>query len=312
MKSTFKTIILSMGLLFVLFLSGCSSREVPQAHKGRMFEKTGSALLYMGKVGFSGSILEPGTYYTGWYNEIKLLDCAVKTQKEPLKAQTKDGVQYDLDIYVRYGANCAEAKVVESILSTLSPVPAGEVPKGMDEHYASSTITAEQLYVTFIRPALGEAARESVSPYIANDINEKREVIFGEIKKRFEGILAKQQPRMVIIADTNLSNMDYPQDMKNANVERAVQATLSQKAIAERQRVTEEITTANMRKQLAESQASNEAARIEKVGAALDRYPGFLQYQLQEAMPGIYEKAGEKGNMVITAPSPTLMLPAKK
>jgi hypothetical protein len=54
-----------------------------------------------------------------------------------------------------------------------------------------------------------------------------------------------------------------------------------------------------------------EAARIAEIGRALADNPSFLQYDMQQKMPGIYKEAGATGNMVITVPSPTILLQGK-
>ena len=94
--------------LAALSLIGCSSQDVPPAHKGRMFDKTGGAALWVGGRGFEGPILGPGTYYTGIYPEIRMVECGQRTVKESLTALTKDGVQFSLDVYVSYSAACDE------------------------------------------------------------------------------------------------------------------------------------------------------------------------------------------------------------
>jgi hypothetical protein len=83
------------------------------------------------------------------------------------------------------------------------------------------------------------------------------------------------------------------------------------KAIAERERVKAEIETSVFKRQLAESEGAEAAAKIDKIGAALRRNPEYLQFDMQEKMPDIYKWAGSHGNLVITAPNPTLTLPAK-
>ena len=83
------------------------------------------------------------------------------------------------------------------------------------------------------------------------------------------------------------------------------------KAIAERERVKAEIETSAMRRQLAENEGAEAAAKIDQVGAALRRNPQYLQFDLQEKLPEIYRSAGIAGNMVITAPNPTLLMPPK-
>lgn len=291
---------------------GCSSQEVPPAHKGRMFDKTGAWALWIGGKGFTGPILGPGVYYTGIYPEVRMLDCSQKTVKESMNALTKDGVQFNLDVYISYSANCDEEQAVNFLLEHLTPEADPEPVKGQEQAPAVKsdklTITSSQVYRVYIRPAIGEAVRESVAAEIANDINSKRESLFSNIKLGFEHSLNKQSPKLIQINTLNLSNLDFPDQMDKANTERAVQAILKDKAVAERARVEAEIETTKMRKQLAENETNNEVVRIDGIGAALKRNPEYLTFDLQQKLPEIYVKAGEKGNLVITAPSPNLLI----
>jgi regulator of protease activity HflC (stomatin/prohibitin superfamily) len=305
MKRVPRLILALCALPAALSLLGCQSDDVPQAHRGQMFDRTGGLALWTGGDGFEGPVLGPGTYFTGLYDEVRTVECATMTERESLTSLTKDGVQFGVDIYVRYSANCIDT-VVEQILKS---IPADE-PKESPRF-----VSAKKLYVTFVRPALGEAIRESFSPHIANDVNEKREQILTDIRRRFLELMKPKEGALALIEihDLNLSNMDYPDELDHANSARAVQAVLKDKAIAERDRVTAETETAEMRKLLAQKEGAAEAAKIDEIGAALRRNPQYLTFDLQQKMPEIYKAAGDKGNMVIAAPSPQLILstPAK-
>ena len=286
-----------MMITALLSLFACNSADIPQAYKGRMFDRTGILAGFTGGNGFDGPVLGPGTYFTGLYDELRMIDCSIGSVKEPMSALTRDGVQFGLDIYVRYRADCSD-EIVSKTLDAVAPGPNGY-------------ITAEQLYNTFVRGALGEAVRENISPHNANDLNNKREDILAGIRKRFLDLLASRPQNFIAIDEINLSNMDFPEEMDHANTERAVQSVLKDKAIAERERVAAEIETADKKRELAQKEGQIEAARITEIGRALAENPAFLQYDLQQKMPGIYKEAGEKGNMVIAAPSPELMLNGK-
>ena len=82
------------------------------------------------------------------------------SMKESLDTLTRDGVHFGFDISVRFAADCSD-KSVQTALATISP------DKG-------STISTQYLYETFIRPGIGESVREVVSPYRANELNEKQ------------------------------------------------------------------------------------------------------------------------------------------
>ena len=289
----------SRNALFValgLALTGCASADIPQAYKGQMFGRTGPLSFYSGRTGFYGPVLGPGTHFTGTYDELRSVDCSTMTRREPLTALTKDGVQFGLNIYVRFSADCSDDGV-KALLTELPPDASGSIP-------------VMRVYETFVQPAVGEAVREVVSPYRANDINEKREQILLEIRKRFLEIVARREKNAARVYEVNLSNLDFPDQMDDANTDRAVQAILKDKAIAERERVTAEIETMTMRRQLSQREGEAEAAKIDAIGAALHRNPDYLQFDLQAKMPEIYRVAGAAGNLVITAPNPSIVATA--
>jgi hypothetical protein len=172
-------------VLVMLGLVGCS-QSVPQAHKGRRFDSTGPAVLWLTATGFQGSILGPGTYYTGMYGGMRLVHCGQVTHKETLPALTKDGVQFGLDVYIRMSAKCDDPVSVKYLLEEVSPAPFanGNPQKGIPPS-DGQTITNAQIYGNYVRPAIGEAVRSAVSPFVANDINPKRELVFAQIQKGF-------------------------------------------------------------------------------------------------------------------------------
>ncbi len=290
------------------FITGCGSQNVPQAHRGRKFDKTGLAALWIGGGGFEGPILGPGTYYTGIYPEVLMVDCSQRTIKEPLTALTKDGVQFNLDIYVRFSANCDENAAVETLLATLSPANVAVDPKAAKDENTDPiepnpelTITSRQVYATYLRPALGEAVRESVSPFIANDVNVKREEIFEQIKLKFSEQVSKTKVKFVSVHGINLSNLGFPEQLVHANTDRATQSVLKDKSIAEREKVQAEIETAKLDivKQEVEAQAT--AKKIDTIGAALHRNP---EYYIRD----VYAYAAEKGGSVMLPNNPNVIL----
>ena len=284
-------------LPLALTLIGCASQDIPQAFRGRMFHRTGPFAFYGGGNGFDGPVLDPGTYYTGSYDELHMVQCTVVTLREPLNALTKDGVQFRVDVYIRYSANCSDPSVVK-ILKNMAPDNSG-------------TVSAAQLYEVYVRPTLLEVVREVVSPFKANDINDQRETVLQSIRDRFMARMQKVGQDMVSVHDISLANLDFPEEMDRANVDRAVQAVLRDKAIAERGRVEAEIETAKLRIQLSEQEAQSAAVRVMRVGDMLKKYPEYLQFDLQSKMPDIYRQAGAAGNLILAAPNP-VMIPAMK
>ncbi|HEU4404517.1 MAG TPA: SPFH domain-containing protein [Polyangiaceae bacterium] len=277
-------------------LGGCATFDIPQAHKGRMFARTGFWSFYSGQTGFRGPVLGPGTYFAGVYNDYRTIDCSTTTVQTPLDTLTRDGVHFGFTVVVRYSADCSD-RAVERLLGTLTPDREG------------SAISPGKIFQTYIQPAIGEAAREYVSPLRANELNERQAEVTAGIRRRFFEIMNTRERLAVVVHEMNLVELTFPKEMDAANLERAVQAVLRDKAIAERERVTAEIETTRMRRELAEREAEVAAARIQKIGEALRKNPDYLQYDLQQKLPDIYREAGQRGNLILAAPNAVVAPP---
>jgi hypothetical protein len=304
---------LTMLLLTTLLVVGCSSQDIPQAHKGRMFDKTGLLAFYTGGRGFEGPILGPGTVYTGLYPEIRMLDCSTRTIKEPMTSMTKDGVQFAVDVYVSFSANCDDETAVRTLLEKLAPLGrvAVEAPgtstdeKDPTETDPERTVTSRQVYNTFVRPALGEAARQAISSYPANDLNSHRDELFNRITEKLTADLAanekEKKPKLVTIYSLNLSNFKLPEEMAAAAADRATQQVLRDKSIAEQEAVKAATDTAKLKVAQAEAEAESEAAKIRVVGKALHDNP---EYYVRD----VYYYAADKGGSVVLPQDPRVIL----
>lgn len=270
--------------------AGCASMDIPQAHRGRMFSRTGLLALYTGSDGISGPVRDPGSHFVGIYNELRTVDCSTKTVTESLDTLTRDGVHFGFDIAIRFSADCSD-EGVKILLGQIAPTD-------------GQNIGTDQIFGTFIQPAIGEAARELVAPLRANELNEKQGIVATGVKKRFSELMTQREKQHVLVYEVNVVNFHFPPALDSANLERASQSLLRDKAIAERERVSAEAETMVVRKQLALAEAEVATAKIERIGEALAKYPLYLQYDLQLKLPEIYDKAGQRGNLVLAAPSP--------
>ncbi|MBI5533879.1 MAG: hypothetical protein HY898_14250 [Deltaproteobacteria bacterium] len=268
--------------------TGCATQDIMQAHRGRIFSRTGLLALYSSSNGLSGPVLNPGTHFLGLYNELRIVDCSTATVRESLDTMTRDGVHFGFDVVTRFSADCTD-EGISKLLNTLTP-DSGE------------TITTKQIYETFIKPGIGEVAREFVSPLRANDLNEKQSEVTTNIKKRFNNIMATREKKLVLVYEVNITSLHFPPELDKANLDRAAQALLRDKAVAERERVIAETETMNLRRKLAEQEAEVAVVRIQKVGAALQQNPVY-------ALLEIYREAGARGNLVLAAPNPLSMQP---
>jgi len=284
-----KPLVFVLSTVVALSTIGCATQDIPQAHRGRLFSRTGLLALYLGGKGFSGPVLDPGTQFLGIYDELRVVDCSTTTVRESLDTLTRDGVHFGFDLVTRFSADCSN-EGVEGLIGNLTSD-------------ANGTITTQKIYSTFVQPAIGEAAREFVAPLRANELNERQAQVAEGVKKRFAEIMATREKRLVKIYELNISHFKFPQDLDKANLERATQALLRDKAIAERERVQAEAETAETRKKLAENEAELAVVRIRRVGKALSENPAYLQYEYIQRLPDIYREAGARGNLVLAAPN---------
>lgn len=276
--------------LLLIGSSGCATLDIPQAHRGQLFVRSGFWTGYRGGVGLTGPALNPGTHYLGLYNELRMIDCSINTVRVELDTLTHDGVHFGFDVTVRYQPQCSDTSVPR-LLATLTP----------DNGFV---VSSQRIYDTFIKPSIGQVAREFVSPYRANELNDKQAEVLTRIQQRLIEVTKQQAGDFVIIQEINISHLQFPTAMDTANLERAVQSVLRDKAIAERERISAEAETASQKRLLVEKEADNLATRIDRVGAALRRNPEYMQYELQSRLPEIYRDAGMRGNMILTAPNP--------
>src|SRR4051812_35852756 len=54
-----------MVIALSLAVTSCATMDVPMAHRGRFFDRTGLLEFFRGGRGFVGPVLGPGTYRTG-------------------------------------------------------------------------------------------------------------------------------------------------------------------------------------------------------------------------------------------------------
>jgi len=116
--------------------------------------------------------------------------------------------------------------------------------------------------------------------------------------------MATREKKVVKVYEVNISHLQFPPALDTAHLERAAQAVLRDKAIAERERVLAEVETMAMRRKLAEQEAEVAVVKIERVGAALQKHPLYAQFEFLQKLPEIYREAGARGNLVLAAPNP--------
>jgi regulator of protease activity HflC (stomatin/prohibitin superfamily) len=221
------------ALTIATLASGCASQDIPQAYRGRLFERASPLGAYTGKTGFMGPVLGPGSYGVSTSGEIHKVECATVTAREALTPLTKDGVPIGLNVYVRFHADCTDYGV-EKLLDAL---PADE----------NNSVTAARIFQVYVQPEVGEAVRQVFSPVRASDAYENREAILENVRTRLLKMIAVRDHHIVVVHDVALSDLTFPPDVQRANLQLAVQSALRDTATAERDRVAAEIEIAEMR-----------------------------------------------------------------
>ena len=93
---------------------GVPRRTSPRPTGGGCSAAPGRWPSISGRTGFYGQVLGPGTYFTGTYDELHKVECSTMTVREPLWALTKDGVQFGLNVYVRFSPDCSDTGVTDA------------------------------------------------------------------------------------------------------------------------------------------------------------------------------------------------------
>jgi hypothetical protein len=321
----------------LLFLTGCNLGDVPPAHKGWVFEQS----KFGASNGFIGPVLSPGTHDMGMENELYLLQCSQSTVRESFSSPSKNGVEFGTDVYVRFSANCDDTKSVEWILKNVQPNPgltlaqAEEKPKAKEGEaaavettaqdtgsYALRTVTAAQLFHTYIRPALGKAVRDAVSRYQSDEVNLQRDAIAKEIETSFRKQLEAEKIRLVSIAQLDLSRITFPQTMQGTMERLANVKTEVELEKENAKKVDEQILTEKKQKVLAQAKAEKAGTEIEEIGKMIRSNPEYLEYlRVQNesaaiaATPAAFEGLGKGGGTVVfgSGSSPfNVMLGGKK
>lgn len=309
---------LLLALLGLSVISGCNYEDVPPAHRGRVYESN----WFGSSKGFIGDVLPPGTHDIGINNRLYLVQCSETTTRESFESPSKNGVVFTADVYVRFAANCEESKSVAWILANVQPNPnigekAAPTPEGAKTEPGAEvvlgerTIGAHQLFVTYLRPALGAAIRDAFSAYQSDEINLKRQEIIKLIddgfRKRVTDSAAQLKASQIVrIAQVDLSGIGFPAAMAGTMEQLANVKTQVELEKEQARKVDQQIATEQKKKELAQVQAETNGKQITEIGKLIKDHPEYLRYlEVQneaariEAWPKAFAHVGEQGGTVV-------------
>lgn len=305
-------------LLCLFVISGCNYEDVPPAHRGRVYESN----WFGSSKGFIGDVLSPGTHDIGVNNRLYLVQCSETTTREGFESPSENGVVFSADIYVRFAANCDNLNAVSWILANVQPNPnarekAAPTPEGAKTEPGAElvlgerTIGAHQLFVTYLRPALGAAIRDAFSSFQSDEINQKRQEIIkliddGFRKRVTEAANQLKAPQIIKIAQVDLSGIGFPEAMVGTMEQLANVKTQVELEKEQARKVDQQIATEQKKKELAQVQAETHGKQITEIGKLIKDHPEYLRYlEIQndaariEAWPKAFAHVGEQGGTVV-------------
>lgn len=341
MKRALIRVLAFLALSVVLSGCSCNVQEVPPAHVGLEFKKSRG-----GPSGFSGDLKLPGTYSLDWYSTLPLLQCKEETIREPFPSLAKDGVEFGIDVYVRFSANCEEKEAAQWIFGNVQPAPGLKVREGQAvadapkqdcskkegedkaacekeaakkedgdedygvENYGVRTITAYQLYSLYLRAIVGNAVRDSIATYASDEINSKRDEIAKAIDESIRTSLEetfKDRKVVIRVHDVSISKIDFPDKMTELNNKLANRKTEIKLEEENLRKVKAEIETEKMQKDLEKVKAEKSVQEIELIGKIIRNNPEYLEYLMVTQQPKTMEALGKGGSTFVFGTPPSFM-----
>lgn len=219
-----KMVALLAMIAIPLFLTGCSSSVVPPGTVVIVLEADGD-----------GNIHKKGSYTTWGRDRVYFVDTKLKSFTEKMEILCKDNINMTVEVKWIGSFDISTDKI--NIIK--EKVPADKISTGDLEGYQ---LSLDKFYATAMKDIIRANSREQVSPYITDNIREKRTEIQSTIKKTIIDRFAKLG-FPIKTTDIMISNLDYPEEVtkqrkaiKNAQLEDEKQAALAVAAIAQAKR----------------------------------------------------------------------------
>jgi len=238
-----RTLLLAITVVSFLFV-GCG-KVVPPGKKVIVLDAKGKSTLY-----------ERGSYLAYNRDKVYFVDGKLKSFTESMKILCADDINMDVDIKI---IMCFDVGT-EQLEFIKTKVPTSRVTDGDVSGYE---LSLEKFYELGVKDIGRGTVRNIISPNVTDDIRPNRKKIEAEIATAIEARI-KELKYPLQISAILLSNIDYPQSVKNMREEiKNVQLTETKKAaqaqaeLAEAQRrVAVEIEKAKVRLVQAEARAN--------------------------------------------------------
>ena len=189
-----KIILICLTLFMTLVFSGCSE-TVPQGHVGKILTKNG----------FSPEVFVPSKVWvdngplTLNPDKLILVETTTKKYNESITVLLKDKLSLNAEIVFRCRVNSDDQKVLNSIFNDMK----------MDD----SVVTTDEVYNIYAKMVVLNTAREVISKYNVDEVNQNYARITIEL---YQAVKGKLQGLPIDISDVTVGNIKYPEVVTSA------------------------------------------------------------------------------------------------
>ncbi|MDX9721414.1 MAG: SPFH domain-containing protein [Myxococcota bacterium] len=259
---------LGLVMLATLLISACDTKDIPPGNKGFMFDRTGIFALYIGGDGLlEDEILEPGTHFVGFYDEIRDVNCKDATETEAVSVLTRSDLPVQVDIRITFRADC---DTKESLLKIINGVQS-----------ADGTVEPSELFQRYLQPVIRSSVRDRLAEVTIDQVKTIRGTLDDGVLEDLEKMI-EEKGTPVKVTLLQLANIVLPPEIteKNKQIEMARQE-------AEQQREQKKASQVRLERELFEAQEDRkvqvETAEKEKevsiVNAERDKQMRVLEAQ---------------------------------
>lgn len=218
-----KKVFLLFAAVFTMLVTNGCNETVPAGTKGKI----------MGTSGFQPEIYPPSRVWVGWRESMFLMDTTTRKFAQPIKVLLKDKLTLKADIVFR-GRIEGTDKVVNYIFNDMK----------MDDR----RVTTEEVYSVYAKQVVTNTAREVISKYNVDEVNQNYARITTEL---YNAIKPKLQGIPFQMSDVTLGNIQYPTIVTEA-IEKAKERRMAIEK--EQAQVQIELTKAEGREKIAKAE----------------------------------------------------------
>ncbi len=244
----------SLLLCALAIVCGCSSVDV--GHIG--IERGGS--------GFGDDLLAPGWYVCGPSCKVVQMETSDIDHKVKVNVLCADSLNFGFDVNILAGVDTGNPKSILKTFEMLKPEK-------------DDTISAIQLFNTYIASVVQEEARKAVSRYQASEIVGKQSQVMEEIKAAVYATV-KEQASVVSVKRVTISDLSFPDVITQAQTIKAQRHVEIETAHAEGDKMAAQaeaklrLSQIEAQRRIIESQGIADANHI--IGQSIT--PGFIVF----------------------------------